>query len=362
MSSGHDEYWDDYNHLQRIKHKVLRCYLGGWFPKLSKYNSKIVYLETHAGRGRHSTGDEGSPLVALRTLLDHTARDQILKNTEVVFYFVEDDSDNVKLLQAELDSITIPAQVKVHLVERDYNDCLDEVIQILDLGERTLAPCFFFIDPFGFKLDMSKVARLLKEPKTEALINFMWRNVNQALKLKSQHPNLDALFGPGKWAELEDIKPNSARCDEAVRRLVDFLSADFDWHMKMKSATKVIKYALVFVSNHQDGSLLMKDCIWKVSPNTPFEANQRGDEDYLFPDLVDLRALSRAVWDEFEGKTERLHDTYRIVDQSPFRRTHYHSLVREWRRDRNIAASGYAGRFGMSKNPLIEFKSRPGKN
>ena len=81
------DYWKEYNNLQRIKHEIIRTYLGGWFPKLARWSGKILYVDTHAGRGKHVTGHWGSPLVALRTLLEHSNRDLILRHSEVKFIF-----------------------------------------------------------------------------------------------------------------------------------------------------------------------------------------------------------------------------------------------------------------------------------
>jgi len=54
-------YWDEYSNLQKVKHDLIREYLNGWFPKLGLWSGRIVYFDTHAGRGRHMSGQEGSP-------------------------------------------------------------------------------------------------------------------------------------------------------------------------------------------------------------------------------------------------------------------------------------------------------------
>ena len=46
-------YWSEYTNLQHVKHALIREYLKGWFPKLGFWSGRIVYLDTHAGRGRH---------------------------------------------------------------------------------------------------------------------------------------------------------------------------------------------------------------------------------------------------------------------------------------------------------------------
>lgn len=52
------------------KHEILRRYLNAWFPILGTYNGRVVFLDGFAGPGIYSQGEPGSPIVALRTLLE----------------------------------------------------------------------------------------------------------------------------------------------------------------------------------------------------------------------------------------------------------------------------------------------------
>src|SRR5687768_17425667 len=66
------EYWSEYSNLQHVKHSVIKNYLNGWFPKMTLGPTgvrRLLYIDTHAGRGKHLEGQLGSPLVALTTLL-----------------------------------------------------------------------------------------------------------------------------------------------------------------------------------------------------------------------------------------------------------------------------------------------------
>ena len=92
------KYWDEYTNLQRVKHELIREYLNGWLPKLGYSAGRIVYIDTHAGRGTHLQGELGSPLVALKTFLEHNHRDRILERSQVVFWFIERDEENLILI------------------------------------------------------------------------------------------------------------------------------------------------------------------------------------------------------------------------------------------------------------------------
>ena len=61
-ADNNDSYWKEYSNLQKVKHDLIKNYLQGWFPKMSLGpwgNPKLLYIDTHAGRGRHQTGQLG---------------------------------------------------------------------------------------------------------------------------------------------------------------------------------------------------------------------------------------------------------------------------------------------------------------
>src|SRR3972149_693407 len=121
MSSVDEKYWAEYDGLQNAKHQLLRKYLGGWFPILASSQGRVLYIDCHAGRGRHRTGHEGSPILALRTLVGHRLRDKILAGAEVNFMFIEENQNNFEILQKEIQALgQLPTGVKVLPFQEDY--------------------------------------------------------------------------------------------------------------------------------------------------------------------------------------------------------------------------------------------------
>src|SRR3954467_15722989 len=109
-SDPNPAYWEQYGPFQHVKHELIRCYLNGWYPKLGFWARRVLYVDTHAGRGKYQTGEDGSPLVALRTLLTHGSRDKMLVASEFNFLFIERDPENVAALGGELAALgALPA-------------------------------------------------------------------------------------------------------------------------------------------------------------------------------------------------------------------------------------------------------------
>ncbi len=136
-------YWQEYGPFQHAKHALVRRYLEGWLPKLGTWAGRVLYVDTHAGRGRHSSGESGSPLVALDTLLSHTYRDELLQKSEVRFFFIERDPANLEHLRTELRRRNAcPPGVHVDTrVGNAYEILSDAVDRLRENGER-IAPAY----------------------------------------------------------------------------------------------------------------------------------------------------------------------------------------------------------------------------
>src|SRR5262245_65441693 len=72
------------------KHRILRCYLDAWLPIMGSWNGRILIVDGFAGPGVYSGGEEGSPIIALRALMDHRHMAKHFgSGLEVRFQFVE---------------------------------------------------------------------------------------------------------------------------------------------------------------------------------------------------------------------------------------------------------------------------------
>ena len=135
------DYWSDYSNLQRIKHNLIRCYLGGWFAKLGSWAGRVLYFDTHAGRGKHLSGELGSPLVALTTLLEHQALERLLQNSNFSFFLIEKDDDNLRHLKEEIETLgKLPKGIHVQAMAGDFTERLEEVLRFLKDNRSRISP------------------------------------------------------------------------------------------------------------------------------------------------------------------------------------------------------------------------------
>lgn len=73
MADHMETVWELEPHTQ-AKHDLLRRYLGAWFGIMGRSAGRIVFFDGFAGPGTYKGGEPGSPVIALKTLLDHSNR------------------------------------------------------------------------------------------------------------------------------------------------------------------------------------------------------------------------------------------------------------------------------------------------
>ncbi len=352
MHSTDDVYWSNYDGLQHAKHQLLKNYLGGWFPILSKWRGKVVYIDSHAGRGRHATGQDGSPILAIKLLLNHRDRDEILEKTEVQYVFLEDNKSNYDCLCNEIASLGVmPKNINVNCFQHDYEDVLRNIIQDIRSGGRQLAPCFAFVDPYGFKIPMDLLNDFLSFEGCELLINFMYRYVDMAMQKNDQSSNMDALFGCQTWRDLIDNANYVSRSNEIIELFSKQLKASYVTHLKMRQANGALKYVLIHATNHRKGREVMKQAIWSVTPDGSFSVNVRysPNQPVLIIPEPNLEPLKKALWKEFIGKCVSMKELYDWLLGEMYIKPHLHEIIRDYRNKKIIKADGFLGRFALDK-------------
>jgi len=363
-----NRYWHGYTNLQHVKHALIKEYLGGWFPKLGSWSGRIIYFDTHAGRGRHEEGQAGSPLIALTTFLGHSYRDQILRVSEARFVFVERAADNVGALRAEIDAVRpLPERVFVSVTSGNAFEHLGELLGNLESGRSRMAPAFVFVDPYGFKLPADILRRLLAAGRVELFVNVIWRELDMAMaQAHSQESGgmvetLNSVFDGDEWrTRIARDASLDQRADQAVDLFREKYGARWATTVRMLASNEQTRYMLVHFTNHEAGRDLMKDAIWKVCGDGGFQARRSDNPNQTMlivpkPDLAPLEdwALSALAygplrWSELTAR----------VRVELWRNTHLNDVIRGLRQSGRIVALDFEGRFSEKADPLLSLPQR----
>jgi three-Cys-motif partner protein len=309
------------------KHAILRRYLSAWLPILSHGGfQKLAYIDAFSGPGSYVGGEDGSPVIALKAMLDHKSAIK----AQCHFDFVELDAERAAALtqavEITTDQLGRPANAHIAIHQKTFEDAYVSIGAKLRTA-RTI-PTLAFIDPFGWKgLPFSIVSELLNRPSTEVLINFMFEEINRFLDHPDQGGNFDKLFGCTDWRECASLHgPARNRCirDLYARKLSE--NARYVRFFEMKNKSNATDYFLFFATNNILGLKKMKEAMWKVDQGGAFSFSDATRQDQLTffvdePNFQQLRALIIQRFKGREASVEQIEEF--VVAETAFRETHF---------------------------------------
>lgn len=315
------------------KHEILRRYIQAWAPILSQGNfPHLVFIDGFAGPGRYSKGEEGSPVIAIKAVVEQP---RPIK-AKVDFHFIELAKERADHLASEIAALTLPPNiaVKLHSARSFQNAFPDVWNSYAPKSGRSRPPTFVFIDPFGYKIPFQYVADVLRAPSCEVLITFMFEEINRFLSQGQQPNNFDDLFGCRDWREGISIKLPTDRLkflhDLYQRQLTDAAGAEFVRSFTMRNERNATDYFLFFATKSELGLKKMKEAMWRVDVSGAYTFSDATDpnQSVLFTAEPDRRLLGRLIDEEFSGAESTVGEVERfVVCRTPFRETHYKKIL-----------------------------------
>ena len=304
------------------KHVLLRHYLDGWFPILSRWNGRLLFIDGFAGPGEYEHGQKGSPLVALDCVRSHR-REGRLRGVEIVFLFVESTRERAHHLKQLLDAQEPLEHTTFDVLEGEFQDHMTSILDRVAQQNAELAPAFVMIDPFGVKgSPMDLIGRVLDNDKSECLISFMYEPIRRFHGQPEFGPHLDELFGTRNWRDCLDMPegPSKKRfLHDLFRKQLKRHGAKYVLSFELWNQGKHV-YTLYFATNSLKGCDLVKASIWKVddSGGYAFHSTVAGIPSLFEPDTG---TLARQLRDEFGAGWTQVEELEAFVMSD---KTHFH--------------------------------------
>jgi three-Cys-motif partner protein len=258
--------WEISEHT-KAKHAILRKYLGAWYPILGRWGRKIVFIDGFSGPGEYTDGESGSPIIALETAIDHTAD---LSRCKIVYLFIEEDqsrSDHLRqLIDTRFSDPPMPSNLSVHVTTGEFSSTVENALD--QLGDKSLAPTFAMVDPFGPKgAPLSTIARIAEYEKCEVLFSLMTEPMVRFLNSPIFEPHMDSVFGTADWRDAQSLDTG-----EKAPFLRDLYAAQlkeigFKYvppGFELRDSGNKVEYYLMFGTNNLLGLEKMKDAMWSV--------------------------------------------------------------------------------------------------
>lgn len=323
------------------KHAVLAGYYAAWFPIMLQAGwPRLTVFEGYAGPGAYTGGEEGSPLVALRGLLD---RPKLLEfGRPVRFVFVEERADRLEHLRALVDERfpNPPGHIKV---EYHQGECEETWEQALTGANAWGQPIFANLDPFGPGVPFELVKRLGANPASEVLVTFMSDWLRRFAKVDHLEDG-DRMFNSEDWRGVTSTQSPDAKehfLVEEYRRTLASVDLGLSAPFKMMDEGGHAYY-LIYATGNLTGLARMKAAMWKIDPEggITFRDPRHSDQGVLEfgvpkPNLSSLRRSIEAGMEADQWYTVE-HMRELALTETDFRDVHVPDAIRAMIRDEEL--------------------------
>jgi three-Cys-motif partner protein len=315
--------WPIEPHTQ-AKHEILTRYLDAWFPIMSSWNAKVLFIDGFAGPGCYQGGEPGSPLLALAAAEN---RKSMLSGSTIMFLFNEAD----KKRHAELDKRTdeadegLPANFHIYIENKEFAELAQGIVD--DRGDRSLVPTFAFVDPFGWAgVPLDLIANLVRDKRSELFILFSYNSLNRWISHPNQQENMRALFGCADYHGAVGLQP-AARKEYLAglyeRQLKAVGKFEHISRFEMIEKTGHTSYFLYHCTRNLKGLEVMRSAMWAIDPQRGCQFSDRiaGLEQlYEGPLVLDLDERLRAQFLGQRVPIKTLQDF--VLTDTPFAPAH----------------------------------------
>lgn len=355
--------WDLAPHTG-AKHQILTEYLKAWFPVLARYRGRIVLLDAFAGPGSYSNGEPGSPLLAIRTLMEHSYLEN-MSNCEILMIFNEKDPERYAALEASVAEAEAtysgwPANLHVHTVNDDFVTLGEDILEQLD--GRQLAPTFAFLDPFGYRdVPIDLIARLLSYQRCELFIYFDYNSVSRFATSGVVDDAFTALYGTDEFKNAPPAgDPGRASFLLALyeRQLREVCGFEHVQSFAMLNQQNRIGNYMIYCTRSIKGLNTMKTAMWKVDPTGEYRfADRLANQPVLFGmSDPDTTPLQDALLEVFGGEDVRIEDIEEyVITQTPYLQTHIRRRTLVPMIDAGLASSSYPRRGQFPEGTIVRF-------
>jgi len=252
---GYPFFFWRYEEQTKVKHLIFSTYFDKWIKILGKWN-RLNYFDCFAGCGAYIDKNKniyyGSPILAAEKIKENN--EHLFRRVNMVI--IEKDKENLENLIKIF--VYKKLNVNIKLIHNDFNNAIN---LILSSNEKELNPSFFFVDPFGFKINFSTIEKIMEIEKSEVIINFMYNSINRFL-IDAIEPTLNNLFNCEDWKNYKNTTMNREK------KIIDL------YRSQLKKIAKYVFYCpisfpikkrtyyyLYHLTNHHKGCAIMKSCI-----------------------------------------------------------------------------------------------------
>jgi three-Cys-motif partner protein len=315
MADNSPAVWERAAHTS-AKHQILQTYLKAWIPIMSQQShhvgrtrSELLFVDGFAGPGCYSGGEDGSPLLATKSVLSHS----LALPTPITFLFIEEDLERHRILKENLEKYAqeIKDSPGIKSVTMERGTCETCVNALLDEREKKnvrVGPALFFLDQFGYcDVSMSLIRRIMSNQLCEVFSYLNWDHMRRFLTDQSKWESLKRTFGGNEWEPVLklELRERAAFMLRTYRTaLATKTGSEYVWQFTMLDEADSPLYWLFFCTRSLRGLEEMKKAMWRVDPRGGFRFSDKDDpsQTHLFAEYTE-QSLGGELTQRFAGRT-----------------------------------------------------------
>lgn len=239
------EYYENREHA-KAKHDLLKRYIERYAMILGRHATEIAFVDGFAGPWQSGAADRsdtsfGLSAATLRKCAEALAA-RFSKRPVIRALWIEEGLAAYELL-SEFATRTSSSRISIEAKHASFQDSIDSIVRFVG----TDAYSFIFVDPKGYKglIEPDVIAPLLRMPRAEVLINYMWDHIRYAFGRPDEpghRANLERLYG-SEVTRLLDISDGGARAAEALQVYEQRLREAAD--VEGRSRLRVLSYPIL---------------------------------------------------------------------------------------------------------------------
>lgn len=330
---GYDFFFWNYEGQTKMKHEVLEEYIDKWIKILGCYH-KLNYFDCFGGCGAYKDNDKvyyGSPIRVAKAVQKN--QQNLYRKVNIVI--IEKEEENIENLKKvfEYNQITI----KPYFIQGDFDE---EINKIFDATNGNLAPTFFFIDPFGFKINYDTLKRIMTVPKSEIFLNFMYTRINEFLGAEKIEKTIDKLFGCDDWKKIINERSNNREQDivSLYRRQLKRISK-FVYYYRISFPNRDRTYYYLFhLTNHQKGCVVMKSSFAKYNyGKVEYMGPKHGYLSLFDQEDIKLYEIKQYLLNKYSNTKISFYDIIEEnIDEVPYLESDIRSALKELRKEGRV--------------------------
>jgi len=323
-----DTFFKEKKPWSKYKDFILDYYLTPYIAKVKMLRRPILIIDCCAGPGKFEDGEEGSPVISAKHIIDSRQ-----KGVDIKGVFLEKKKKYFKALE----NLMAPHSAYIKVQQTDFTGYL---AKIAEMAQRHTV--FLYVDPYGIKeLPFEELAKIYEQinksgSSVEVLMNFNSAGFVRcglvALKMEAALADselteefydepiadiqgmtpqqMDEIAGGDYWKNIvEDPALSFAEKEQKITtsymgQMIKYYSMVCDFPIKERYHHKVPKYRLIYGTRHSDGILLMNDTMYKAR------------ERFLKSEFADDRLFDTRPLEEQKDTVNFTKRLYEIVKQN----------------------------------------------